>query len=270
MRIAAVQVSGIPGDVQGNLEKIRIHTQKGAAAGCRLLLFPELTDLGYDLRAVPRHGPATWKTSQGVLAGLAREFSLCLVCGVCLADGHNHANALVAWGPDGEILVIYRKTHLFRAGDIDETQVFRAGDAATCFELDGIRFGLSICYDLRFPELFRTLALGGCHVLLLAAAWPRARIHVWKPLCIARAVENQCYLVGANLVGDQGMYPCGGASLFVTPAGQTTEADPRQECLVHGSVCTEELREIRNAVPALAHRRPDLYARGLSYCPSSL
>ena len=259
MKIAAVQMSGFPGDVQGNLHKIRTHVQAGAEAGCRLLLFPEISDLGYDMPAIARHGRDSWPQVREYLLGLAAEFDICLVCGVCLPGEAGLANALVAFGPQGTVLREYRKIHLFQTSDADETRVFSPGGEIACFELDGIRFGLSICYDLRFPELYRVQALEGCQVLLLAAAWPKARIDVWKALCTARALENQCYLLGANRIGDQGAFPFGGQSLCVDPQGHTIMADERSETLLVTDLDMTGVQAIRAAIPSLHQRRPDLY-----------
>jgi len=260
MKVAAVQMSGIPGDVQGNLETISAHARTGADTGCRLLLFPEISDIGYDMAAVALYGRSSWPRVRDHLLGLAAECGVCLVCGVCLPGEDGLFNALVAFGPRGEILAEYRKVRLFQAGDADETGIFVPGRKIVSFDLEGVRFGLSVCYDLRFPELFRAQALGGCHALLLASAWPRARIGVWQPLCVARAVENQCFLLGANRVGEQGAFPFGGHSLFVTPTGDVDSADGLREGLIPGIVDPQAVLAARRAIPSLNQRRPDLYA----------
>jgi predicted amidohydrolase len=189
---------------------------------------------------------------------------------VCLPGPEGLANALVAFGPQGDILATYRKIHLFAATDADETEVFSPGGEIVCFDFEGIRFGLSICYDLRFPELYRAQALGGCQVLLLASAWPRARTDIWQTLCAARALENQCYLLGANRVGTKGAFPFGGRSLFVTPGGEITLADEKREGLTLGSIDLADLTAIRRNIPALTHRRPEIYAEAACNSTRSL
>ena len=270
MKIAAVQLSGFPGDVRGNLDKIRAAVRVGAEASCRLLLFPEISDLGYDMPAIALGGRDWWPRVRDELSGLAREHGLCLACGVCLPGPDGLANALVAFGPQGDILATYRKIHLFKATDADETGVFSPGGEIVCFDFEGIRFGLSICYDLRFPELYRAQALGGCQALLLASAWPKARTDIWQTLCMARALENQCYLLGANRVGTQGAFPFGGWSLFVTPGGEITLADEMREGLTLGSIDLAELTAIRRNIPALAHRRPEIYTGAVCNSARSL
>lgn len=261
MKIGVAQISGNPGDINGNLETIRRLAKQGAEQGCRLVLFPEMADLGYDFSAVAERGHEAWAMVEPVLAAMAREYGLALVCGVCLTDQDGLANALVVWGADGQILTQYRKTHLFSATDADESRIFHPGHRLVSFDLDGIRFGLAICYDLRFPELFRALALRGCQALLMAAAWPERRIEHWKILATARAVENQCYFFGANRVGDLGVFPFGGQSLGIDPQGHTAMADARSEALLVAELDPERVAATRSAIPVLSHRRPDLYAK---------
>ena len=270
MKVAAVQISGLPGDLQGNLRHVESMARQGAAQGCRLLLFPELSDLGYDLQVAADQGREAWPEVRKRLTDLAEELNVCLVCGVCLPGEDGLFNALTAFGPAGDILCEYRKIHLLRTADTDERKAFVPGRKIVNFELDGMRFGLALCYDLRFPELFRAHALAGCHCLLLASAWPAARISAWEPMCISRAVENQCFLLGANRVGDKGAFPFGGRSLFVTPTGDADIAAEVQEAFVYGEVTPEEVVTARRIMPVLSHRRPDIYAEALNNLPMSL
>lgn len=270
MKIAAVQMSGLPGDVRGNMDKVRAHAKAGAMASCRLLLFPEICDLGYDMGAIASSGRHWWPRVRDELSALAEEHGICLVGGVCLPTEQGLFNALVAFGPGGDILAEYRKIHLFAGGDADEAAVFSPGTKIACFEFEGIRLGLSLCYDLRFPELYRAQTLSGCQALLVASAWPRTRIGVWKTLCAARALENQCFLLGANRVGDQGLFPFGGHSLFVTPAGDMTVADGTSEGLIPGVIDLNDMAAVRRAIPALSHRRPEIYAQALDNSAQSL
>ena len=269
MKIAAVQLSGTPGDVRGNLDRIRAQVRLGAKASCRLLLFPEISDLGYDMAAIARGGRDWWPRVRDELAALAREHGICLVCGVCLPQGQGLFNALIAFGPQGDILACSRKIHLFAATDADETHVFSPGTGIVCFDFEEVRFGLSVCYDLRFPELYRTQTLHGCQALLVASAWPSRRIDVWQTLCRARALENQCYLLGANRVG-LGAFAFGGHSLFVMPGGETTQAGETEERLVLGRIDQQLLATARRDIPALNHRRPDLYDKVVDNSPRSL
>lgn len=261
MKIGAVQFKGLPGDVRGNLSLIRSFVQRGAKAGCRLLLFPEATDLGYDPSIIAQHAPSAWPLVEKTMSGLAREHKIFLACGVCASspDGLTLTNTLAVWDAQGELGVRYDKIHLFQSHDSGEQSVFLPGSRMVGFELDGIRFGLSICYDLRFPELFRAQALAGCHVFLVASAWPRSRAEIWTTLCQARAMENQCFLLGANRVGEHGIFPFCGQSLFCEPTGQMELADARESTLLAARLDLAELDAARRNIPALTHRRTKLY-----------
>lgn len=270
MKVAAVQMSAVPGDVAGNLAAIKARVRAGAESGCRLLLFPEISDLGYEMDAIATHGRTSWPLVRDALSDLAREHALALVCGVCLPGPDGLSNALAAFGPDGGVLALYRKIHLFSDPQNDERRVFRAGNDIVSFDLDGIRFGLSICYDLRFPELFRVQALRGCQALLVAAAWPRARASVWQTLCMARAVENQCQLLGANRVGTREAFPFAGNSVLAGPKGDVLTAGAEDENLLCGMIDTALIAEARRHIPALDDRRPDLYGAVAGPLSSSL
>lgn len=269
MRIAAVQLSCTPGDIRGNMQTLAAYARQGADQGCRLLLFPEISDIGYDLSHIARRGRTAWPEVRDTLLRLAQATGVILVCGVCIADTTGLANGLVAFGTDGRILATYRKSHLLQAPGADESRVFTAGNELVCLDVDGIRFGLSICYDLRFPELFRAQMQAGCSVLLLSSAWPKARRDIWRTLTAARAVENQCWLLGANQCGKQGAFPFGGHSVFVGPAGETT-ALGEEEGLLTGDIIMEQQNAIRSAIPALTHIRTELYSEKIGKGTESL
>lgn len=259
MKIAAVQRTFQPGNLQKNLEIAADAVRQGAREGCELLLFPELCDLGYDLRAVARHGPQSWRDFAPAMRALAREQRICLVMGVCQNTPQGLANALVSWGPQGNCLASYHKLHLFRHSAGDESRAFIPGNTIMFFDLREFRFGLSLCYDLRFPEMYRDLALHGCDVFLLSAAWPQARIAHWNTLCAARAVENQCYLLGANHSGGPSPTSFGGHSLCIDPNGETLTAGSATEELVFMTLSRDALREARKAFRSLRDRRPRIY-----------
>ncbi|GAB1409187.1 carbon-nitrogen family hydrolase [Desulfovibrionales bacterium] len=258
MRVGLVQCNAIPGDASGNLDRIAGFVARAADAGCNVVLFPELADLGYDMSCIAAAGHAAWPHTQDTLALLAARHALCLVCGVCLAESTGLANALVAWGPDGNILATYRKMHLFCTQTVDEAAVFQPGHETAMFSYAGISFGLALCYDLRFPELFRIYAYKDCEAMLVAAAWPAARIHVWQTLVQARAIENQYFVLGANRTGTV-PFVFGGASLYSGPDGTTQHASSKTEKLVLAHLDIQQIALHRAAIPSLAHCRPELY-----------
>jgi len=168
------------------------------------------------------------------------------------------------------LLATYRKIHLFDAAPDDaapayqESATIAAGDAIVTAEVDGLTLGLATCYDLRFPELFRALALRGAQVFLLPSAFTleTGRDH-WEPLIRARAIENGCYVVAADQVGT---FPpkraTFGRSLIVDPWGTVLAQAPDYPCVITAEIDTDRVADVRRRIPSLANRRPDVYERG--------
>ena len=169
------------------------------------------------------------------------------------ADGLDNTSILLR--PDGTIAASYRKRHLFGfAGG--ETTVLRAGEDLVTAEIAGVTMGLATCYDLRFPEMFRSLLDLGAEVFLVPAAWPEPRIAHWTLLAQARAVENQAFLVACNTVGEQAGVTLGGRSIVVDPWGVVlAEAGQDEEVLVV-DLDPALVAKTRSSFPVLADRKP--------------
>jgi deaminated glutathione amidase len=271
MKAAAVQLSS-GADVEANIAAVDTHVRAAAADGATLVVLPEKwTAMGSpaDLRA----GAQTLDGSAiGWARETARELELDLVAGSIAerVDGREKlSNASVHIGPDGEIRAVYRKLHMFdveiegkqyRESDTDEP-----GEEIVVSELpDGAKLGMAICYDLRFPELFRVLALRRARVVALPAAFtlPTTRDH-WEVLVRARAIENQVFVVAANQVGEHpGGHHSGGRSLIVDPWGTVlARADGETPGHIVAQLDFDRQDDIRARVPLLEHRRPHLYHR---------
>jgi len=215
--------------------------------------------------AEPLDGPSiTWARA------LARELGIDLVAGSiveAVPGADRHGNTSVHISPDGEVAAVYRKIHLF---DVEvEGTVYREsdheapGDEVVLSEAaDGTGLGLSVCYDVRFPELYRILALRGARVLLVPAAFtaPTTRDH-WEVLVRARAMEDQCFVIAANQTGEHpGGHRSGGRSMIVDPWGRVlARADESEEAIV-ADLDLAAQDEIRATLPLLRHRRPGAYA----------
>ena len=169
-------------------------------------------------------------------------------------------NSAAVISPKGELLGKYRKIHLFSAGLVREEKCFTPGAHLINIDIDGIKWGLMICYDLRFPELSLQLTLKGTDVLALCASWPRIRINHWKVLTRARAIDNQIFLVGANRTGSDGGLDFGGSSCLIDPFGEVlTEAGENEERLLVAELDKNRVDYARNRLPVMKHRREDLY-----------
>jgi predicted amidohydrolase len=265
---AVVQLSS-GSDVEANIAAADVYVRAAAAAGARLVVMPEKwTVMGGpdDLRA----GAQTLDGSAIAWAReTARELGVDLVAGSIaerLEGGDRLGNASVHVGPDGDVKVVYRKLHMFdveiegkpyRESDTDEP-----GDEVVVSELaDGARIGLSICYDVRFPELYRALAVRGSRVVAIPAAFtvPTTRDH-WETMVRARAIENQVFVLAANQVGEHpGGHRSGGQSMIVDPWGRVLARLGEEPGYAVAQLDFAEQDAIRRRVPLLEHRRPEVY-----------
>ncbi|MBV8941215.1 MAG: carbon-nitrogen hydrolase family protein [Solirubrobacterales bacterium] len=268
MLAAAVQLNSTQ-DTERNLEVADRLVREAAGRGAELVVLPEKwTVLGTpeDLAAGAQslEGPAIrWARA------LAQELSIDLVAGSIVErvqERDKTQNTGVHVGPDGEIAAIYRKLHMF---DVEVGEVTYAesahedpGDRVVVSELaDGSRLGMTICYDLRFPELYRLLTAGGAEVFSLASAFTEAttRDH-WEILLRGRAIENQCFVVAANQFGSHpGNHRSGGRSMIVDPWGLVLAGAADGEGVIVAELDFDRLHAIRRRFPALSHRRDDVY-----------
>jgi deaminated glutathione amidase len=268
LRVAAVQLNSTA-DLPANLKLADSLTRAAAADGAKLIVLPEKwTAMGSNeqLRAAAEtlEGSAIrWARS------IARELGVDLVAGSILErlDGREKlANASVHVNPRGEIVAVYRKVHMFDV-EIDgrsyrESELEQPGEEIVLSRTaGGVELGLSICYDLRFPELYRVLAVGGARVIALPAAFTLAttRDH-WETLVRARAIENQAFVIAANQVGAHpGGHRSGGRSMIVDPWGLVLAQAPDHDGHIVAELDLERQREIRASLPSLANRRPAAY-----------
>jgi predicted amidohydrolase len=203
-----------------------------------------------------------WKT--GFVASLqkiANQLSIAIVVGVSERDGSEIYNSQVLVNAKGNIAAKYRKTHLYAVAPVEEQTCFAPGNEFTTFSLGGLQFGCSICYDLRFPELYRKLATEqNVGAFIISSAWPFPRVEHFRVLAQARAIENQSYVIASNRVGkDDELWFCG-SSAIIDPRGVViAAASTDREELIHADVSQELVQSVRRRVNSLGHRREDLY-----------
>ncbi len=261
MKIAAAQIDCVLGDISANVQKMRDFAERAKAAGAELVVFPEMADTGYAM-AVIREQARPW--SEGVVPELqetARTLSLAIISGVSEREGEAIFNSQVVIDAQGAIIARYRKTHLFAPAPIEEDKCCTAGTELVSVALGPLQLGLTICYDLRFPEIYRALALEqGANAFIISSAWPFPRVEHLRILATARAIENQSYVVLSNRVGKDDAVPFCGSSAVIDPYGVVVAAasSDREELLV-AEISGEVMEHVRSRMPVLAHRRPDLY-----------
>ena len=267
MRAAAVQLNSTA-EYDRNLEVAERLVRGAAADGAELIVLPEkwtVLGAGQAIRASaePLDGPAL-----SAAAGWARELGVFLVAGSVpevVPDEEKLANTSVMFGPDGDRIATYRKIHMFdvEVGDITyrESELERAGDEIELGDADGTRIGLTICYDLRFPELYRIIAVRGARVITVPSAFTErtGRDH-WEVLIRARAIENQVFIVAAGQIGEAPPhYRSYGRSMIVDPWGVVLAQAPDSECFVVADFDFESQDRIRDRLPSLRNRRPEAY-----------
>ena len=261
MKIAAAQIACVPGDFDANMQKIRDFAALAKKSGAGLVVFPEMVDTGYSMPVIQKHARAWSDGAVRELQKIAKEISIAIVAGVSDRDGASIFNAQVFVNGQGDVLAKYRKTHLVTAAPLDERVCLSPGSEFVSCKIDKFNVGLSICYDLRFPEMARTLVVErGANVIVNSSAWPVVRAEHLRILALARAVENQSYFVIANRVGtDDGVTFCG-SSVIVDPSGTIlAAASPDRDELIQADISERVIADARNRVPVFAHRRGDLY-----------
>jgi len=261
MKVAVAQISCVIGDRPANLSKIRQFSERAKNSGAELVVFPEMADTGYSMPVI-RKSAAVWKEGAvPELQRIARELSLILVCGVSDRDGDSIYNAQVIVDRTGEVIAKYRKTHLVTAAPLDERTCFTAGNEFATCKIGDLNFGLSICYDLRFPEVCRTLTIKyQTNAFVVSSAWPIVRLEHLRVLVLARAIENQSYMILANRTGtDDGVTFCGNSAI-IDPYGAIVAAGSAdREELLQAEITDEVVESVRGRMKAFDHRRPELY-----------
>jgi predicted amidohydrolase len=226
-----------------------------------VLVLPEMWDIGFITRDVASLADPDGEEARGFLSALARRNAVNIVGGsiACARNGELR-NTCYIFNRQGGNIASYDKIHLF--SHQGENTRFRPGNSLTAFELDGIRAGVLICYDLRFCEQARMAALSGVKILFVPASWPQIRLDMWQVLARARAMENQIFLAGANICGHLGSCKYPGASLIVGPEGEIlAQAGDTETCL--SARCDLDAQgKLRAAFTAFQDRRPDLYRLG--------
>ena len=268
LRVACVQLNA-RGDKADNLEKAERLVARAAATGADIVVLPEKWNAWGApdvIRAAAE--PIEGGESFEAMSAWAGRHGVTLVGGSVteLREGHEKlSNTCPVFDTDGALLAVYRKIHMF---DVEvggqlyrESETEEPGDEIVACEAEGWRLGLTTCYDLRFPELYRILALGGAELITAPAAFTlfTGKDH-WELLVRARAVENQLYVAAANQWGThQPGRASYGRSLIVDPWGVVLAVAPDEDAVISAELDRTRLRRVREILPSLANRRPSAY-----------
>ena len=257
MKITAVQMDMKLDMPQENFAHAEALIRRAAAESPDVILLPETWNTGFR----PHAGLASFCDGDGAetkrrIGALARELGINIVAGSVstLRDGRIYNTACV-FDRTGACIAQYDKTHLFSYQD--EDKCYTPGDSLCTFTLDGVKCGLVICYDIRFPELVRTLALRGIEVLFVPAQWPAVRRYPWETLLAARAIENQLFVAACNSCASDTQ--CGGSSRILDPLGAILAAADGSETVISAAFDPGMVADTRAEITVYRDRRPELY-----------
>jgi len=254
MKIAALQLDIAWHDRETNYSKAREFALQARKRGADIFLLPEMFATGFSMDRAFTAESLEGKTPE-MIRSLAVECDMAVAGGFVLERGESAFNVSLAVDRKGRDLALYSKIH--QIGIMDEDRFYRPGREPVTFEFMDMQMACFICYDLRFPELFRAVA-DQCHLVMVIASWPAVRQAHWEILLKARAVENQCYVAGLNRTGEGGGYDFRGGSMIIDPLGELLDTGGDREGLIMADIQAERVEEIRDKMPFLKDRRPEL------------
>lgn len=239
-----------------NFHRAEALAREAANRGARVLVLPELFATGFSMRseAMAAHAAEV----RIFLAGTAAEHDVWVIGGYAELGVERPANACGIFAPNGDEVLHYRKIHPFSLAR--EPDHYEAGRNLTTLEIEGVRVTPVICYDLRFPELFRATATA-TDLYVVIANWPTRRAHAWRTLLAARAIDDQAWVLGVNRVGDAEGHPHRGDTTLLDPWGEVVATLADAPGVVTGEVDVAVVSDARERFSFLDDRRPEVYRR---------
>ena len=256
-KIALAQMYVEPGNIEPNYSRGQAMIDAAAESGCNLILLPELWTSGYPIVSPEKISQQNFELIK-LLKQTASDKAVFIGGTYLMQEGRKFYNRFLLLNPKSDIPIYYDKIHLFKP--LNEDKFLSEGRNITVCNAHNANIGLSICYDLRFPELFRAYAASQVDLIALVAEWPLSRINQWKILIQARAVENQAFFAAVNSVGKTRVDIFGGTSLLVDPYGNILcSGSDSDECLLTADCDLELAASYRHEFPVLQSHRNDLF-----------
>ncbi|MCD6425387.1 MAG: carbon-nitrogen family hydrolase [Anaerolineales bacterium] len=255
--LALAQLDLKRGDPENNFLKAQEAVLQASNQGAEIVLLPELWASGFDLDHTRVYASSLGEGWFARMRDLAAENEIALGGSMIEKKQGEYFNTFVLYNKDGDLLGSYRKIHLFQK--LQEDIHFAGGNQIVVVDSPWGKLGLAICYDLRFPEIFRSCAVQGAELILLVAEWPLKRIEHWKILLQARAIENQCFIAAVNKAGISQGAALGGNSAVVSPMGEFLALGGENEELLQADLDLDEVSKIREWMPVFDDRRPGVY-----------
>jgi omega-amidase len=223
----------------------RETAQQAKAAGADLLVLPEMCASGFTMDA-EQFAEAPDGPSIRALSAIAADHKLWIIAGLSIRRDGKYLNSAVVFAPDGSVAGTYDKQRLF--GYAKETEIYSAGDKPCVVEIKGVALALFVCFDLRFPELFREVG-PKADAFVVIANWPSTRQKHWEVLTHARAIENQCFVVAVNRIGEADGLVYNGGSMILDPWGERRDLPVPESSLRIGEISKTAVAEVRQAFP---------------------
>jgi predicted amidohydrolase len=262
MRIAMIQMDVAIGQPDVNIDRLLDKLLEAVQQSPKpdVIICPEMWNTGYALAELDELADVDGMRTKNIISAFCRKHAVNVIAGsVAVKNTEQDCayNQTYVFNRDGEVISQYAKIHLFQL--MDEHHFLQPGESVSHCDLDGVDAGLMICYDIRFPELARKLALEGAKVLFVSAQWPNPRLQHWRTLLQARAIENQLYVVACNRVGESAGTSFFGHSMVIDPWGEVLVEGSESEQLLSAELDINVVTQIRNKIPVFEDRRPTLY-----------
>jgi omega-amidase len=260
LRLALLQMHIEAGQPETNFNKLAELLEEAVNQPSKpdLIMFPEMWNTGYALTEIRELADKEGARTKAFLSDFSRKHSVYIIGGSIAELKHNEVfNTTYAFDRAGNVISDYSKIHLFRL--MDEEKHLAAGNKPGTVDLDGQAAGMMICYDIRFPELARKLALGGAKLLFVPAEWPNPRLHHWRTLLTARAIENQMFVVACNRMGKSGDTEFFGHSIVLDPWGEVVAEAGEEETILYADIDLSLVDSVRAKIPVFEDRRPVIY-----------
>lgn len=256
VRIALAQVTPVWEDPASTLRNAEPLIEDAVDENASIICFPEQFLTGWDPDSRSHAQPVDGELFHS-LSGYAKRHGIAILGSIRLLEGGRLFNACIVAGSDGTLVASYRKVHLF--SPLHEGVVYHPGDSISTFTLGGVTFGLAICYDLRFPTLFRVYTMAGAECVLVPAAWPASRMDAWELFIRTRAMENQVFVAGINTVGTTPVDTYSGNSLVAGPTGGILSRSQGNEGITCADIDPGVITRAREVMDVREDRRSRLY-----------
>ena len=258
LKIACLQMDIVFGDPKENYQKATRMIEKAATGRPDIIVLPELWTTGYDLTRLNEIADVDAVQTTAFLKLAAKTHQVHFVGGSVANQGKTGVkNTMLVINKEGNLVHKYSKLHLFKL--MDEHLYLEAGSEKGLFELENCPFAGVICYDIRFPEWIRSHTAKGAEAVFVVAEWPVPRLNHWRSLLLARAIENQCYVIACNRTGDDPKSKFFGHSMIIDPWGEVIAEAGENEEIITAEINLDLVKETRKKIPVFDDRLPEFY-----------